>query len=448
MSPTNSNKTISIIRKLNNGLILRHGNKADSERLAEFNARIHWNRDIKKPDMRVAAWTKDLLSGEHPTFQPEDFTIVEDEKGRIVSSMNLIEQTWTYAGIPVKVGRPELVGTDPDLRHQNMVRQQFEVIHQWARERGELVQAITGIPYFYRLFGYEMALELDGERGGNSLSIPEISSESVNVFSIREATEEDLSFIADLYDSSSERYLIHCQRNIAEWQYELGGKSRDNVDRLEIYVIEDDAKIRIGFFLLLHYLENETISVRYYELVSGKPWHIITPQVVKFIWGVAQRKAEESSIKLKRYSFKLGSQHTAYQGAPELFPNFRKPYAFYLRVPDLPALIRIIKPVIEDRLYQSPFAGYHGNFSVTFYHNELRMVFDQGRLNHVEEISPSDWEAADVNFPGLTFLQLIFGYRSVEEIQAAFPDCIVPDKFRYFLNAIFPKKPSLVLPIS
>ena len=117
----------------------------------------------------VAAWTRDLLSGSHPTFGSDDFTIVEEAAtGRIVSAMNLISQNWTYAGIPFGVGRPELVGTEPEYRKRGLVRARLKVIHALSAERGEMVQAITGIPNFYRQFGYEMAMSLGGGRQGNA----------------------------------------------------------------------------------------------------------------------------------------------------------------------------------------------------------------------------------------------------------------------------------------
>jgi hypothetical protein len=148
------------LKDLGNGLILRQANYGDGESLSDFNARIHQREDSKKPDDRVGMWTLDLVTRPHPTFKVSDFTIVEDiNTGRIVSTMGLISQTWSYAGIKFKVGRPELVGTDPDYREKGLVRVQFEVIHQWSVERGELVQGITGIPFYYRLFGYEMAME-------------------------------------------------------------------------------------------------------------------------------------------------------------------------------------------------------------------------------------------------------------------------------------------------
>ena len=42
--------------------------------------------------------------------------------------------------------------------------------------RGELVQGITGIPYYYRQFGYEMALDLGGGRMCYAPQIPELKA--------------------------------------------------------------------------------------------------------------------------------------------------------------------------------------------------------------------------------------------------------------------------------
>ena len=86
--------------------------------------------------------------------------------GQIVSALCLIPQTWTYDRIVFGVGRPELVATDPRYRRRGLVRAQMDVVHEWSRERGHLVQAITGIPWYYRQFGYEMALALAGGRAG------------------------------------------------------------------------------------------------------------------------------------------------------------------------------------------------------------------------------------------------------------------------------------------
>ena len=48
-------------------------------------------------------------------------------------------------------------------------------------------------------------------------------------------------------------------------------------------------------------------------------------------------------------------------------------------------------------------------------------------------------------FPDLTFLQLLFGFRSLADVQYAYPDCLVTsDAARVLLPILFPKKPSQV----
>ena len=141
--------TENLIQKLEDGLIIRHATKDDEEALVAFNNEIH--REGEWDGKGLEAWTRDLVSGKGPTFETGDFTIVEDTNThQIVSTCCTISQTWSYEGIPFKVGRPELVGTKKEYRRRGLVRKQFEILHEWSAARGELVQVITGNPYYYR----------------------------------------------------------------------------------------------------------------------------------------------------------------------------------------------------------------------------------------------------------------------------------------------------------
>ncbi len=133
---------------------------ADHRELAEFNATMH--ADASLPGSTLAIWTDDLFEVAHPTFEPErDVTVVEDTgTGRIVSALFLIPQLWTYAGVTLKVGQPELIATHPDYRRRGLVRAQFDVVHEWSRRAGHVWQFISGIPWYYRQFGYTYGLDL------------------------------------------------------------------------------------------------------------------------------------------------------------------------------------------------------------------------------------------------------------------------------------------------
>src|SRR5512138_2980392 len=85
-------------RDLGDGLVLRSATPADAEPLAQFNGRIHGRDHF---DNMVAAWTRDFCSDAHPAVGPSNVLIVQDtHANKIVSTMCLIPQTWTYAGIP------------------------------------------------------------------------------------------------------------------------------------------------------------------------------------------------------------------------------------------------------------------------------------------------------------------------------------------------------------
>src|SRR5512139_3158239 len=77
-SPRSSMPQPEILRQLGDHLVLRRSSPADVEALAEFNAVIHGDPAEGFRELYVAAWTRDLLTRPHPTFAPDDFTIVED----------------------------------------------------------------------------------------------------------------------------------------------------------------------------------------------------------------------------------------------------------------------------------------------------------------------------------------------------------------------------------
>jgi hypothetical protein len=72
----------------------------------------------------------------------------------------------------------------------------------------------------------------------------------------------------------------------------------------------------------------------------------------------------------------------------------------------------------------------------------LQIVIEHGRLTSIEMTKLDD---DNVDFPGLTFLQMVFGHRSLDELYLSFPDCLWDtNETRVLLNILFPKKPSCV----
>lgn len=438
---------------LGDGLILRRSSPSDAGALADFNARIHSDAGPEKPEEKVWWWTHDLLAKPHPTFNPCDFTIVEDAgTGKIVSSMNLIPQTWTYAGIPFKVGRPELVGTLPEYRNRGLVRRQFEVIHQWSADNGDKVQAITGIPYYYRLFGYEMALNLSGGRAGFPTHIRRLKDGETEPYAFRPATVDDIPFIAEMYAAGCKRSLISCLWDDSLWIYELTGKSEKNVNREEIRVIETLEGKACGF--ICHPLNTwwDMMAIQWYEITPDQTWLEVTPSVIRYAEkAYAQSEPFRGEKKpFGAFGFWLGEDHPVYHVIPDSLPRVRTPYAFYLRLVDVPDFLRLITPVLEGRLAESPMAGYTGEVKITFYRQGVRLVLERGKLTTIEAWKPTPMgHSGEAAFPPYTFLQLLFGYKSLEMLKTNFPDCWTDrDEIHVLLAALFPRQPSDLWPVS
>jgi hypothetical protein len=441
-----------ILRDLGNGLILCRSTADDADALAEFNSHIHSEEGFDKPDLRVGAWTRDLLAKPHPTFHADDCTlVVESATGKIISSMNLISQTWAYEGIPFGVGRPELVGTLPEYRKRGLVRLQFEEIHRWSAERGEPVQGITGIPFYYRLFGYEMGLEMDGGRMGYEAHLPKLKEGEPEPFTLRPASEADLPFLMEVYAHACARQLITCVRDETVWRYDLTGMSEKNIDRLEFRIIQHFEGEPVGYVAHPWYNWNWGLVARHYELKDNVSWLEVTPSVARYLWQTGETFSKRDGKPQVRtaYGFWFGSAHASYDVFRNRLPLIRDPYAWYIRIPDLPVFLRLITPALERHITGSAIVGYTGETKISFYRSGLLLGFIKGRLVTIEPWMPGSDERGNASFPDQSFLQLVFGYRTFEELEQSYADCwYKDDETRVLLNTLFPKKPSSVMMVN
>ncbi|MBN1814052.1 MAG: GNAT family N-acetyltransferase [Anaerolineae bacterium] len=439
-----------VLQDLGDGLILRRATEGDIEALVAFNKGVHQSPDEPGLPERVAVWTCDLMSHEHPTFDVGDFTVVEDTNtGAIVSSLCLISQRWSYDGIEFGVGRVELVGTHPNYRNRGLIRAQFEVLHRWSAERGEKMQAITGIPYFYRQFGYEMGLALGGGRLGYAPNVPKLEDEDGEPYRVRQAEEADLAFIGQMCEQAAKRYLLTCVRDKALLRYELSGRSEKNLNRHCLCIVEAAEGEPVGFLTHSAGLWHQAAACFFYELKPGISWLAVTPSVVRYLWATGEGYAEREGKDLGAFAFWLGTEHPVYRVMDDQLPRTRKPYAWYVRVPNLIDFLQHLTPVLERRLADSVLVGHTGELKVSFYRDGLRLEFEEGRLKTIESWQPTPGAGGTAAFPNLTFLQLLLGHRTCEELHYAFPDCwTANDEARTLLEVLFPKRSSLVWGVS
>jgi hypothetical protein len=286
------------------------------------------------------------------------------------------------------------------------------------------------------------------------MDVPQLKEGEGEPFTVRPATEADLPFFAEVSDAGHQRDLLACLRDEALWRYELDGKSARNVSARVLGVIESREGVPVGVLAHPPFLWGEVLVATEFELKPGTSWLAVTPSVVRYLWATGQRYAEAEKKKCAAFGLGFGDGsnsswgHPAYRVMHTLTPREWKPYAWYVRVPDVAALLRHIAPVLEQRLADSIAVGHCGELKLSFYRSGVRIKFDVGRLSF-EPWQPQVGEDRDAAFPDRTFLHLLFGHRTFDELRQIYPDCGVEgDTARVLLEALFPKRLSNLWPVS
>lgn len=438
-------------RRLGDGLVLRRATTDDVVAVAEFNSTQHPTENAPAGvSESLAGWTRDLMEGAHPTVRASDCTVVEDTRlNRIASSTILISQTWTYDGLPFGVGRPELVATHPDYRNRGLIRAQFEVLHQWSAERGHMAQAITGIPWFYRQFGYEMCVDLDSGRLAFRRSIPVLKAGEPEPYRLRPATERDVDCIGSLYRAGAARSLLSAVRDRSLWEYEISGRRTGSMPRMGLRIIETPSGGVAGFIAVSEYVHHGMLAVSAFELLPEVPWQGAAASVLRAVMAEADdRAAKREEDKPEGVRCYLENEHPAFRTTAAAFPESFGPYAYYMRVPDVPAFLTLIRSVLDKRLAGSPFAAFSGDVSLNFYRGGLKLKIVDGHVVDVQPWQPSSCHSGDAQYPDLTFLSVLFGHRSTKELNATRPDCFASHSAEPLLDTLFPRRQSCVWPVA
>ena len=233
-------------RDLGNGLVLRWSTPEDMERVVDLYGYVFRQNADAPLNPHIPNWTRDMFSGRHPYIGPHDFAVVEDTaSGKLVASTCLIRYTCAYEGIPFGFGRPEVVASLPEYRRQGLIRAIFELIHAKSDGRGDLVQGITGIEYYYRQFGYEYAASLESpELLVYFPAIPTLKAGTPEPYALREATLDDVPLLQRFWTQSRAHAGLWTDIEDDYWRWVMTGMHPDAMERWRPYLITDAAAYR------------------------------------------------------------------------------------------------------------------------------------------------------------------------------------------------------------
>ncbi len=391
-----SSSSIPVNIALPGGLVLRQATPADRDGVVALNAEL-LGQDSK---IEVAY----LVDGGFEGVRLEDFLVVVEPDGRVVSSLCLIEQELRVGQTYLRIGNPEFVSTLPQYQGRGLVRRLFEVLEGWQKERGLAINLIMGIPYFYRLFGYEYALEnyrpgylYPAAHLGKLANLPDLE--------VRLIQESDAPALIKMYNETAAQADIALSLSDAGWVW--SARTR----RLEESLIEDWIALDRGQPLAVGriYLRGTTATMfRFGGELAGQQ------AIIKK--ALARPGLEKMGIGSVRNS-------PLSQWVASLKPGRSDTYANYVRIVDPVLAFKQLGPEFESRLSLSPLAGLSREVELGFYRFGVLLAFEAGKLVRVEA-RPANQDPK-IGIPPDLLPKILLGFRSLEELVRVYPDFIV-----------------------
>ncbi|NJL93336.1 MAG: GNAT family N-acetyltransferase [Anaerolineae bacterium] len=433
------------------GLILRsldEGIAGDRATLPDFYLDV-FSTEYGEEEKVLHPWTRDLLE-RHPAMQPADFFVVVDpaQGERIVSALLLIPQSWRYETLDIPTGRVELVATHRDYRRRGLVRALFEAVHARSATLGHQLQAITGISHYYRQFGYAMSVPLGAGASVPFEAVAPRKPDQPAQFTLRQATLDDLPALQAFYAHYAAQCRLSVRRDDDYWRYILGGRTLETPPAAHYLLIVDAEGQAVGYVAVNHLLfDSRRLSCHEYCVGERASYLATFDDVVR---GLADFAHDHQPEAQRPYyvafdggvhpTVKLLCRKTA---TGRVLPT----YAWYLRLADLPNFMLALKPILEARLANSGARGFTGTLGLDFHDKSggLWLRFAGGALEEAGPM-PAGYQR-DGSFPWQMFLNLVFGHRSLEDMQHVLPDLFANGRAHAVLQALFPieERPAWVM---
>ena len=178
-------------------------------------------------------------------------------------------------------------------------------------------------------------MDLDGGRAGAGPNLPSLKSDQPSPFHFRPALAADIPFISQCYADNCQRDLIASVWDQDMWRHEILEKSPKNVNRRDLYLIENTNGESLGFIALPPNLWGKMLPCTHYSLKPGASWLEATPYVLRFVWDRGQELAKAEGTNCDSFGMWLHDNHPVFQVASNRMVFRRDPYAWYMRVPDL-----------------------------------------------------------------------------------------------------------------
>ena len=253
-----------------------------------------------------------------------DATAVVVDGDRVVSTATLLAESVRIEDVVVPAGQLELVATDRDHEGRGLVRALVQWAHERSAARGDLVQVMIGIPYFYRLFGYEYAVDIPRARPVRDLPAP--------VAGLRPATVADLPALARLQDAAQAGADVAMPHPAERLRWLVAHEATTT------WVLERDGEV----------VASVRVPEPDDEVLLAEPTAVDPAAAEALLAGAAALAGSRPLQVTDRPASVPGAAW-----ADRLGPGSELAEQYYVRVPDPGALLEALRPVLSRRFVAS-----------------------------------------------------------------------------------------------
>lgn len=376
------------------GLLLREARPADLAQIGEL-----------LTDRGDAADAEDHRLVVHDPDGGFDACAVAVDGDRVVSTAALLDETVVLGGVPIPAGQVELVATDRAYEGRGLVRALMGWAHERSARRGQLMQVMIGIPYFYRQFGYQYAIPIPPSRRVSKVPEPPAG------YSVRRAGPADIPAMAALQNTAQRQFELSMPHSDLCWRALVARSGSFQV------VVEHAGEV-VGTGRLTPPEEDVVLG----EVATATD----RPEAVAALLAFAADLAGGEEVEAKDRAGVL---------AGYLEPGPAQAEDYYVRVPDVVALLGHLRPVLSARLS----AASTDDVVVSFFRHHVRLRRSGGEVTEV--IAGGPMQAPGVHggagvAPDL-IAPLLFGPHGIAGLARAHAD-VYPGPNADLMTALFP----------
>jgi hypothetical protein len=417
-------------QEISDGLVMRNACAEDIPALLEHFRAVHSPSVID--ELRA-------LLEHYPRFSWEDsFIIVRPDSGEVVSCVILLQGAWTLGGISFPSTEMEAVGTLMPYRYRGHMHFLNDAFEKRVAELRPVIQAIAGIPYFYRNFGYEYAAALGG---GYPISInvlpklPEGEQEPVTFEQVDgKSFREFLRYREHQLSNNLSHGIWRREIHLEDAAYLLFEPTSDEQEAFFFYLVKEHGKT-VGVFYLLRWENRLDLAELYLDNYGYADAALRFAVTRAQEWGGLPVRVNPPSQTQVREYVRARSSTTAIHR-----------YAWYVKIPSIPRFIETLGPLLSDRLKDTEFHSYTGDLKFTDYSEGYTLSLERGRFRGITKNEDRDPGKYSLQMSRGALTRLLMGYEALDSIMSHEPDSICSFVMQPLVRLLFPKLDALVDP--